>query len=347
MSAHRRDRRSQARRPSGIERLEGRSLLSALVPPSTAGPPDQQITIHVPSAYVSDRVGTLDVTLKRTPQPGGPGAAAAADAQALLAQPLTVELSITPTSLSMGGSDPIRGPVPTSRTAALAQAKRTLAALRASGRLPSTAGLLSMAPVTPPFTQSVTFPAGATSITVPVTLAQFANPAGNNWLTLSVPGAGQQVYGISQPIEIVSGPDAIPPTITDVHMIQSGRKITEISMTFSKAMDPVSVQDVRDYHLTPNFGARPRAIALKSARYDPATDTVVLTTRGPLNPRATYQIGNATGSGPNGAGALVDLQGNALNETYGGAGGIPGVYSITVGAKNPYSAAPLVLWGGS
>ena len=44
-------------------------------------------------------------------------------------------------------------------------------------------------------------------------------------------------------------------------------------------------------------------------------------------------------------------QGGARNGLGGdgsrGAGGIPGAFSITVGAKHPYFAAALVLWGGS
>jgi hypothetical protein len=194
----------------------------------------------------------------------------------------------------------------------------------------------------------VTFPAGIVRITVPVPLAQLASPTGDTHLGLNIQGGGLQVYGTNQQIYVVSGPDAIPPTITDVHTIQRGHKINGISMTFSKAMDPASVQNVRDYRLTPNFRADLRATALKSAQYDPATDTVVLTTRSPLNPRATYQIGPPKWMGFNGTEALVDLQGNALNETVGGLGGVPGAFSITVGAKHPFSsAAALAIWGGS
>ncbi len=337
---------SQVRRPAMVEPLEGRSLLSALVASSTAARADEQVAIQVPSAYISDRVGTLDVTLQRSAEPGGPGSAAAAQAQALLEQPLTVELSIGVPPPN-DGPDPIGGPVPASRQAALDLAKRTLAALRASGKLPPAGSSLSPVAVTPAFVQSATFPAGIASITVPVPLAQLASSTGNTQLGLNIQGGGPQVYGMNQQIEVVSGPDAIPPTITDVHMIQKGHKITGISMTFSKAMEPASVQDVRDYRLTPNSGAHPRATALTSALYDPATDTVILTTRGPLNPSATYQIGAAKWIGFNGAEVLVDLQGNALNETLGGAGGAPGAFSITVGAKHPYLASALVLWGGS
>ena len=346
MHPHGHRHRSQVRRPPRVEPLEGRSLLSALVPPSTAAQAGEQVAIQVPSAYISDLVDTLDVTLQRSAQPGGPGAAAAAQAQALLEQPLTVELSIVRTTLSTGGSDLIRGPNPASRQAALAQAKRTLAALRESGKLPAAGSSLPPVAMTPPFVQSATFPAGIVSISVPVTLAQLASRTGNTQLTLSIQG-GAQVYGMGQQIDVVSGPDAIPPTITDVHTIRSGHEITGISITFSKAMDPASVQDVRNYRLTPNFGTHSRATALKSVQYDPTTDTVILTTRGALNPSATYQIGAGMGSGSNGAEGPVDLQGNALNETFGGAGGIPGLFSITVGAKHPYLAAPLVLWGGS
>jgi Bacterial Ig-like domain len=154
--------------------------------------------------------------------------------------------------------------------------------------------------VPPPFVQSATFPAGIASIIVPVPLAQLASLTGNTRLGLNIQGGGPQVYGMNQQIDVVSGPDAIPPTITEVQMIQKRHKITGISMTFSKAMDPASVQNVRNYRLTPNFGTHPRAVAVKSAEYDPATDTVILTTRGPLNPSATYQIGAATGIGSNG-----------------------------------------------
>jgi hypothetical protein len=346
MHPHGRPHRCRVRKPANVELLEWRSLLSALVPPSTAAPADEQVAIQVPSAYISDRVGTLDVTLQRSAQPGGPGATAAAQVQALLAQPLTVELSIGVPPPNVG-SGSISGPVPASRQAALALAKRTLAALRASGKLPPSGSSLPPVAVTPAFVQSATFPAGIASITVPVPLAQLASPTGNTQLGLNVQGGGPQVYGMNQQIEVLSGPVAIPPTITDVHTIQKGHKITGISMTFSKAMDPASVQDVRDYRLTPNSGAHPRATALKSAQYDPATDTVILKIRGPLNPSATYQIGAAKWIGFNGAEALVDLQGNALSETFGGAGGIPGAFSITVGAKHPYLAAALVLWGGS
>jgi Bacterial Ig-like domain len=346
MYPHGRPHRSQVRRPAKVEPLEGRSLLGALVPSSTSAQADEQVAIHVPSAYISDRVGTLDVTLQRSAQPGGPGAAAAAQAQTLLAQPLTVELSIGVPPPNVG-PDPIGGPVPASRQAALALAKRTLAALRASGKLPPAGSSLLPVAVTPQFLQSATFPAGIASISVPVPLAELASPTGNTQLGLNIHGGGPQVYGMNQQIEVVSGPDAIPPTITDVHTIQKGHKITGISITFSEAMDPASIQDVRDYRLTPNSGAHPRVTALKSAQYDPATDTVILTTRGPLNPSGTYQIGAAMSIGSNAAEGMMDLQGNALNETFGGAGGVPRAFSITVGAKHPYSAAALVLWGGS
>ncbi len=123
---HRRERNrfihphgSQVRRRAVVEPLEGRSLLSALVASSTAAPAGQQVAIQVPSAYISDRVGTLDVTLQRSAQPGGPGAAATAQAEALLAQPLTVELSIVQGAPPNAGPVAIPGPIPASRPAAL------------------------------------------------------------------------------------------------------------------------------------------------------------------------------------------------------------------------------------
>ena len=73
MHPHGHRHRSQVRRPPRVEPLEGRSLLSALVPPSTAAQAGEQVAIQVPSAYISDLVDTLDVTLQRSAQPGGPG----------------------------------------------------------------------------------------------------------------------------------------------------------------------------------------------------------------------------------------------------------------------------------
>jgi hypothetical protein len=63
---------------------------------------------------------------------------------------------------------------------------------------------------------------------------------------------GSQVYAGNQQLYILSGADAIPPAITNVRMLMSGGKVTGISMTFSKAMNPASVQDVHSYLLTPN-----------------------------------------------------------------------------------------------
>jgi hypothetical protein len=213
--------------------------------------------------------------------------------------------------------------------------------------LPPAGSSIPVVAASPALVQSETFPAGIASITVPLPLAQFANPTGNTVISLQILGGGPQVYARDQQVDVVSSPDAIPPTITDVHTIQNGRKITGISMTFSKAMDPASVQKVRDYGLTANAGAHSRATALKSAQYDPAADTVILTTRGPLNPRATYQIGTPKWFGFNGTKPLVDVQGNGLNEAFGGNGDADGAFSITVGAKHPYLAPALVLWGGS
>ena len=79
-----------------------------------------------PPAYISDRVGTLDVALQRSAQPGGSGTAAVIQARALLGPPLTVKLSIVGNAvyLGAGGSDPISEPVPASRQDAPARGRR-------------------------------------------------------------------------------------------------------------------------------------------------------------------------------------------------------------------------------
>jgi hypothetical protein len=351
MPRHRRSRSSRVRLLTGAEPLESRSLLTSLAASPVQMPAGEEITIQVPSPYVSERARMLDVTLVRQVDPGA-GSNSAAQAQALLAQPLTVELSLATMQVTSSTS-PIASTGASSPRASLAAAQQ------------STAETLPLSAGPEPVQQAVTFPAGVATVTVPVPLTYSTSPAGNVEIALHLQDLGSQVYAGDQQLYILNGADAIPPAITNVHMLMSGGKVTGISMTFSKAMNPASVQDLHSYLLTPNnsvsmsrlrtflatgsLGSNPdRPIPLKAAKYDPSTDTVVLTPRKPLSSTTTYQIGAgrsvAMTNNPNRSGPLLDLQGNAITE---GSGGIGGAFSITVSANLPYSAPAPVLWGGN
>ena len=329
----RRSSRPPVRPLAGLEPLEGRALLSSLASTSTG----QVITIDVPSAYVSDQARSINVTLRRAVSAASPGAAAAAQAQALLAQPLTVELSLSTLQVTSSTTPISTTGAPTPQAAAAASQQS------ASGSLPNSDGPASTQ-------QSVTFPAGTATETVSVPLTYSSGPAGNAVIELSVQADGSQAAGMSQQLVVLGDAGAIPPSIIDAHVIQAGRKITAISLTFSKAMDPASVQDVHSYSLVPDSGGRSRPISFKSAVYDPSTHTVILTPRSPVKARADYQLGSgrsvAMNSNPNKPGPLLDLQGNVLFQTSEGSG-IPGAFSITVGAGHPFSAPAPVLWGGN
>jgi hypothetical protein len=85
-------------------------------------------------------------------------------------------------------------------------------------------------------------------------------------------------------------PAATPPvTVLGVqwqtHMVSRTRSVGVLVVSFSGALDPSSAQNLAAYHLFgagagSKLGARDRAIALTSARYDPVALTVILTPRG-------------------------------------------------------------------
>jgi hypothetical protein len=279
-----------------LDLLEHRVLLSG------TSPGRQDVSIDVPSAYISQQSSQLDVTLVRA-NPSG-----RADAKGAI----TLDFSAT------------------------------------SGASASGSALNQFTPVD----ESVTFPAGQTTETVAVPINSGAANPGLVPIDLAVTSAVRQVKGSSTTVYLASSPDVIPPSIIAVERVAGG-----IEVTFSKPMDPTTVENIHNYKLkfspSQNFsletlyGANPfqtldtatQNVPLRRATYNPATDTVLLVATEQLGSKGSYKISSpasllAKKARPGNAHPLTDSFGNVLDE-----GGRDGSFSITIHKGKPYSIA--------
>ncbi len=291
------------------ELLEHRTLLSG----SSAS---QEVTIQVPSSYVSQQAEQLTVTLVRSRVGGG------ARNQA----PITINFSASEGSPTAGGT-----PTDTS-----AQPQFT------------------------PVNEAVTFPQGATTETVVVPINSAAPNAGLVPVQLSVTANSRNVRGSDQMIYLANSQEAIPPSIVGVTRVAGG-----IAVTFSKPMNPSTVDNIHNYAvkfspsqkfslaeltgfgLIETLNSAKQGIPLRRASYDAATNTVTLVATEQLGPNGSYTVSSpasltSKGHSPKKAHALSDQQGNPLAE-----GEKAGVFSITISKGHPYAAATPVLWDGN
>jgi hypothetical protein len=212
-----------------------------------------------------------------------------------------------------------------------------------------------------PVDESITFPAGQTTETVAVPINKRAPNPGLVPIVLTVTPAKGSGAASDATVYLVSGPDAIPPSIIGVHMVRKG-----IAVTFSKPMSPATVENVHNYTVehtpSPDFSLADltsvgliqrlnktsEPVVLRRAIYDSSANTVTLIPKVSLPASGTYQISSpaSLGSkrvGPHKAQPLADLQGTALNP-----GGIPvaGAFSVSIRRGHPYIAsAPLISVG--
>ena len=107
-----------------------------------------------------------------------------------------------------------------------------------SGSTPSAATETQFSPVN----ESVTFPPGQATETVAVPINPGAANPGLVPINLAVTSSVRQVKGSSTTVDLASGPDAIPPSIIGVQRVAGG-----IALTFSKPMDPATVQNIHNY----------------------------------------------------------------------------------------------------
>jgi hypothetical protein len=213
-----------------------------------------------------------------------------------------------------------------------------------------------------PVSEPVTFQGGVTTDTVVVPIDYSAGVnSGLVPVQLSVTSSSRRVHGSDATIYLANSLDAVPPSIVAVQRVAGG-----IAVTFSKPMDPATVENKHNYAVkfTPSqqfsledltgvglvqtLNNTKTPIGLRRATYNAATNTVTLVPNEQLGSAGSYTVSNpssllAKRNRPKKAVALTDLQGNPLDE-----GGIAnGVFSITISKGNPYAAATPVLSDGS
>jgi hypothetical protein len=211
-----------------------------------------------------------------------------------------------------------------------------------------------------PVDESVTFPAGQSTESVPIPINSGASNPGLVPIQLAVTSSARQVKGSSTTVYLASSPDAIPPSIIGVQRVAGG-----IAVTFSKPMDPTTVQNIHNYVVkfspTQNFSLEnlygvglvqaldntTQKIPLRRATYNPATNTVLLVATEQLGPNGSYTISNpasllAKKPRPSNARPLTDVEGNALDQ-----GGKSGAFSIRIGKGKPFAAAAPTLAVGT
>jgi len=231
------------------------------------------------------------------------------------------------------------------------------------GSLPHSSQTTPDAPAQPftPVDEAVTFPAGQATETVVVPINSGAPNPGLVPITLAVTPPTRKVAGSITTVYLVSGLDAIPPSIISVHMVKNG-----IAVTFSKPMAPATVENVHNYAvvyapsqkfsladltgvgLIQTINITSQTITLKRAIYDATTKTVKLIPKVSLPSSGTYQISSPSSlssrrARPHKAQPLTDLQGNVLNSS----GMVAGAFSISISRGHPYVADGPILSDGT
>ena len=185
-------------------------------------------------------------------------------------------------------------------------------------------------PGLPQFSGVVTFYDQGTPIgTVPVNPSGFAQlvrtfPVGGHLITAAYAGNGNYTASTSfgvpltvRPGQIVQGTSGT--TVAGVSRFGYHWQPTTLQVFFSAPLDTASAEDANDYRIV---GPDHRSIAVLSATYDPASQSVTLVPAERLNLHVTYHL-TVIGGGMNG---VTDAAGHPLD---GAGNGQPGTDSVT------------------
>jgi hypothetical protein len=312
--------RSTRRSLPGAEILESRALLSTVQPSNGALRTNRlhDVEIDVPSTYVSQQSAAVYVTLVRKGSPA-----------ALSNAPLTVDFSAE------------------------------LGSVSGSNQVESATAAQSFTPVD----EQVTFPAGQTTTTIAVPINSAAASPGLTPVEIAAASPSHPRQASSATIYLTSGPDAVPPVITSAHLVPNG-----LSITFSKPMAPATVENLHNYKVVfhpstasdqiaynaavgtyTDFATPPHRVMFRGAKYDAATDTVVLLMRDTPGTQGSYRISSPPSLGTRRAAAdkvapLTDTDGNplAVSESH-----LPGYFAFTIYRGHPYVAAQPTYSNGS
>ena len=177
------------------------------------------------------------------------------------------------------------------------------------------------------FTLMLSNPSGGASLGTPVTVTITIAP------TKPIPPV--------PPVPPVPPPNAVGPTVTDLHLIGNGAAITAIVLDFSGPLDPARAAFVPNYGNVVRTAGADRVfgtlddglVAITSAVYNPANNSVTLTPSTPLPLNVLYQIAvNQNANAATGAG-VADPTGALLNA---GLTGGPYVAQFALGTKVSY-----------
>jgi hypothetical protein len=278
--------------------LEHRVLLSgsSLALQAKGFPQKEVVSLQVPSTYVSQSATAVDVTITRS-----------------------IGLKAVPIKSSL----------------ALSLSAVALSPASTRGGKPHESSEIA------PLGESVTFQAGETtkSVEVPIHIEAPLPSLVPVQITVS-PNSRPRNQAVIM-VDLASGQQLVPPSITNVSIVRKGSVGKGIAVTFSQPMAPASVENIHNYavksvplnrqtlvsladrtsvvhpssYLT---NSAPQAVPLKAARYDSATNTVLLVPKTPLTAakslivRSPASLG-ALRTGPRIAEPLTDANGNVLN----------------------------------
>jgi len=296
--------------PLRLEPLEHRTLLNgssgADLAKSSSGV--QDVTIQVPSPYVSQQASALDVTLVRTTASGG----------SHVRGPLTVDFSASV------------GALPGSNLTAPDTPGQQFTPVNESVTFP--AGQTT-ANVVVPINSGAPNP-GLVPIALSVGSPSRLVHGSNTTVDLAagpddVPPSIVYVHMLKRGIALTFSKPMAPASVD---------KIRNYAVKYSPSQK-FSLSDLEGVGLVQTLDTTSQAITLKRAIYDAATNTVTLIPKVALPSSGTYRISSPASLGsrradPHKAQPLTDLQGGVINPN----GTVAGRFSITISRGHPYVA---------
>ncbi len=322
----------------------------------------------IPAAYHATKSTTI---VTQTVEIGTPGTFVSQQGSAL---DVTLNLITTSRTTTVYETHVYGLPSPTSRTTSsnipnpaplTVNFSATLGSLGASDQeipLPASAS-----DTFTPIDESITFPPGVTSLNVTIPINSGAANPGEVPIVLSVtpPSSSIPLLPQQSTVYLVDGPQGLPPSITSARLVFTRRHASGIAITFSEPMAPATVENLHNYSIvtgheaagvpepvaipldvlsalvpiTPPSAGGPildsRPIAIKAARYDAATDTVILIPTKPLVPSRDYFVASPKRLAGH---AITNLEGEPLYAT----GMNAGSFSIAVHQRPSTTQPPTV-----
>src|SRR5262249_43079100 len=151
-------------------------------------------------------------------------------------------------------------------------------------------------------------------------------PDGHHVITAGYKGNSTFATSVSNAVSLIIAPaPGDGPTILDLARFGYHSQTTTLVLTFDKALDPATAQDVGNYRIT---GQGRRVVRIASVSYDPSSLTATISPIGRLDLHRTNRL-TVVGPAPTG---VTDTAGNLLD---GALTGHPGSnYGMTVTDKD-------------